>query len=265
MTKPSATGTRADQPAAIRAVAVACMVALAGLSGLAGAVMAQPIAPVVARFAQPTDRYPHNVLGDLRGFGALEVTLPGGPTLRLELPEARVFEDIAPRLWDVDDDGVPEVVAVESDQQHGARLTAWSVRRGADGSAEMVLRAAGDFIGTRFRWLAPAGIADFTNDGQPEIAYVEMPHLARRLVLVGLRGDRFEVLARVDGVSNHRIGEDFVTGGLRDCGATPELMLPDADWRRVLRVTYAGGRFIVQDHGAFSGATALKAMLACPG
>lgn len=91
-----------------------------------------------------------------------------------------------------------------------------------------------------------------------------MPHLARRLVLVGLRGERFEPIARLNGISNHRIGEDFVTGGLRDCGSGPELLLPSADWRRILRVTYEGGRLVAQDHGAFTDARALEARSACP-
>lgn len=240
----------------IRIVAVA-------LALLAQPIMADPVTPILARFTEPTDRYPHNVLGDLRGFGALEVAVADGTTLRLVLPEPRVFEDIAPRLWDIDGDGVPEIVAVESDQRLGARLTAWSVRRDTGGAHHLGLRAAGDFIGTRFRWLAPAGIADFTGDGRPEIAYVEMPHLARRLVLVGLQGERFVPLARTGGISNHRIGEDFITGGLRECGARPELLLPSADWRRILRVTYEDGRLVARDHDAFTWARALSAALSC--
>jgi hypothetical protein len=242
----------------------AVLVVLAVLAGPAGRALADPVAPLSARFADPTDRYPHNVLGNLRAFGALEVALAGGNTVRLVLPENRVFEDIAPRLWDIDGDGTPEIVAVESDQRLGARLTAWTVRREADGTHRLDLRAAGAFIGTRFRWLAPVGIADFTGDGRPEIAYVEMPHLARRLVLVGLRGERFEPLARMVGVSNHRIGEDFITGGLRDCGAGPEIVLPTADWLRIVRVTYADEQFTLSDHGSFPGTQALAALLACP-
>lgn len=226
---------------------------------------AQTLTPLAARLTDPTDRYPHNVLGHLRGFAALEADLPGGAMARLTLPETRVFEDVAPRLWDVDGDGRAEVVVVESDRDLGARLTAWTVRGEAVGAPELVLRAAGDFIGRRFRWLALAGIADFTGDGRPEIALVEMPHLARRLVLVGLRGARFEPLAQLDGVSNHRIGEAFITGGLRDCGAGPELLLPAADWRRVLRITFDGSRLVARDHGAFTGTGALATMLTCPG
>lgn len=53
----------------------------------------------------PTDRYPHNVLGDIPGHGALDVTLASGRVLRMVLPDTRVFEDIAPRLADIDGDG----------------------------------------------------------------------------------------------------------------------------------------------------------------
>ena len=45
-----------------------------------------------------------------------------GGVFRLVLPERRVFEDTEPRLADVDGDGDPEVIVVESDMREGARL-----------------------------------------------------------------------------------------------------------------------------------------------
>jgi len=237
---------------------------LAGLwVALATPALAEPVVPLSARFTDPTNRYPHNVLGDLPGFGALEVRLAGGTSLRLVLPESRVFEDISPRLWDIDGDGVPEIVVVESDQRLGARLTAWTVQQTADGAHSISLRAAGDFIGTRFRWLAPVGIADFTGDGRPEIAYVAMPHLARRLVLVRLEDDRLAPVAQLDGVSNHRIGEAFITGGIRDCGAGPEMLLPISDWQQIARISIVGDRLTALNHGPFISAAALAAELSC--
>lgn len=237
-------------------VAILCM-------GLFSPVAAEPVPPLSVRFSEPTNRYPHNVLGSLPGFGALEVTFEDGTALRLALPENRVFEDIAPRLWDIDGDGTPEIVVVESDQRLGARLTAWTARRDSAGAPALSLRAATEFIGTRFRWLAPAGIADFTGNGMPEIAYVEMPHLARRLVLVRLEGERLAPVARLGGVSNHRIGEDFITGGVRECGGRPEVLLPSADWQRVLRVTFVDGQLSAADDGPFTSVRALEAMLVC--
>ncbi len=237
---------------------------LIALAISATATMAQPLSIQSARFALPTDRYPHNVLGDLRGFGALDVTLDTGTTLRLTLPDSRVFEDIAPRLWDIDGDGQPEVVAVESDQRLGARLTAWSIDATQTAPA-LTLRAASDFIGTRFRWLAPVGIADFTGDGQPEIAYVAMPHLAKRLILVELAGNRFVPVAQMDGVSNHRIGQDFITGGVVICTDGPRILVPSGDWQRRLQVRYADGALRMVDDVALSGPTAFTPPEGCRG
>ena len=227
------------------------------------AVIAEPVPVVSAQFTEPTNRYPHNVLGNLPAFAALNVTLTENTTLTLRLSESRVFEDIAPRLWDIDGDGIPEIVAVESDQQQGARLTAWSARRQPDGQHIIELRAAGDFIGTRFRWLALAGIADFTGDGLPEIAYVEMPHLAHRLVLVRLDGNQFVPVARLDGVSNHRIGDNFITGGVHDCGNGPDIVMPSADWRQTMRINYKDGGLTAVSLGPNSDETAIHAELTC--
>lgn len=224
---------------------------------------AENVAPSSARFADPTDRYPHNVLGDLPGYGALEVQIGTGASLRLALPETRVFEDIAPRLWDVDGDGVAEIVVVESDQQLGARLTAWTVQQSADGAFSLALLAAGDFIGTRFRWLAPVGIADFTGNGKPEIAYVEMPHLAKRLVIVQLEGHRFVPIAQLDGISNHRIGDEFIIGGVRDCNSGPEIIVPNGDWRHVVRVIYADNLLTVDPTFQSVSVKAIDTILSC--
>ena len=221
---------------------------LVGLLAAATAA-ATPLAPANAQFSAPTNRYPHNVLGNIPGFGALDVTLADGTVLRRVLPEHRVFEDVAPRLWDVDDDGISEIVVVESDARLGARLTAWNAVRGMDGTLTLDLRAAGDFIGTRFRWLAPVGMADFTRDGQPDIVYVAMPHLAKQLVLVELRGNRFDPVARLDGVSNHRIGQEFITGRVFLCPSGPVAQVPSGDWGTVLHITFAGNRLAARKAG----------------
>ena len=241
----------------------ACMLRAILCLGVVTSALAEPVAPVSAQFTEPTNRYPHNVLGELPGFGALDVTLEGGTTLRLVLPESSIFEDITPRLWDIDGDGIPEIVAVESDQRLGARLTAWKVQQSADGTHSLSLRAAGDFIGTRFRWLAPVGMADFTGNSQLEIAYVAMPHLVRRLVLVHLKGDRLIEVAQLDGISNHRIGEAFITGGVRDCGAGPEMLLPTSDWQKIARIRFTSGRLTAVNHGPFINTAALEAQLLC--
>jgi hypothetical protein len=207
---------------------------------------------VSARFADPTDRYPHNVLGDIRGWGRLDITRADGSVRRIVLPDDRVFEDIAPRLWDVTGDGRPEVVVIEADATRGARL----VVQGARG-----LIAASDFIGMRFRWLAPLGVGDVMGNGGVQIAWVETPHLGRTLRLGALKGERIEVVASLPGITAHRIGDEFIAGGLRACA--PEIVALSPDWVRVLRVGWQGGRLVAQDAGP-NRPGAWQAALRCP-
>ena len=110
---------------------------------MAGPVSAETIA--AARYDDPTTRYAHGVLGDAIEHGTLVLETDAGRTVRVILPESRVFEDIEPRLADLDGDGNPEVIVAESDAARGARLAVY----GTDG-----LIAANEFIGTRFRPIA---------------------------------------------------------------------------------------------------------------
>jgi hypothetical protein len=51
-----------------------------------------------------------------------------------------------------------------------------------------------------------------------------------------MEGPRLVETARLAGLTNHRIGDDFISGGVRDCGAGPELILASRDWTRVIGV-----------------------------
>jgi hypothetical protein len=199
------------------------------LAVLAGPLSAEtPLTPRIqmAALTLPTARYDHAVLGDALEWGGLQIVTDQGD-LVIRLPETRVFEDVEIRLADVDGDGAPEVIVVETDLKLGASLAIY----GPQGKI-----AATPFIGQTHRWLAPAGIADFDGDGRTEIAYVDRPHLRKELVFVRLEGDRLVETLHLPGLTNHRIGEDFISGGVRDCGAGPELILASEDWSRVMRV-----------------------------
>jgi hypothetical protein len=184
-------------------------------------------------------QYGHAVLGDTPEWTAL--TVFKGPAARLAADgnqsatdivagADRIFEDVAPRLADLDGDGRPEIIVVQSSFRHGARLVVYAIR------PEPQMLAATPFIGQPNRWLAPAGIADFDGDGQVEIAYVDRPHLVGDLVFVRLDGTRLVKTARIPGLTNHRIGDDFISGGVRDCGQGAELILASKDWTRIIGV-----------------------------
>jgi hypothetical protein len=212
-----------------------------------------------ACYADPTDRYPHAVLGDALEWGRLVVTLPDGRTAAAVLPEARVFEDIAPRLYDIEGNGVPEAIVVETDVEAGAQLAVYGIDRGA-----LVKIAATPEIGRRFRWLAPVGIADLDGDGITDIAYVEKPHLDGILRVWTFAPGGLTEVASAPGFSNHRSGEDFITAGLRLCAGEPvEMILPDLRWTRLTAVRLEAGRLTARVLGPRPDRTALEAALAC--
>ncbi|MFD1196425.1 FG-GAP repeat domain-containing protein [Seohaeicola saemankumensis] len=242
-------------------------VSVAGPKPPAGASLPWPVA---VSLSGPTDRYPHNVLGRIAAFTSLTVSAQVCEDcpqprigIRVTLDAPLVFEDATPRLWDVTGDGRPEIVVVQSHESKGARLTVWELGKTASGTPDLTLLASTDFIGTRFRWLAPFGVGDFTSDGKPEIAYVETPHLGKTMRLVGLEGDRLVPRGALQGVTNHRIGEEDIAGGVRDCAGRVEAILASGDWRRIVAVGWQEGELVSRDLGALQDRQDLTRALTC--
>ncbi|WP_284163635.1 VCBS repeat-containing protein [Frigidibacter sp. SD6-1] len=219
--------------------ALAAVGALAGLLAACVSPAAEAGGDGVARasFAQPSTRYNHEALGPGNEWAALGLDgteFPAG--------DALVFEDVAPRLADLDGDGDLEVIVVESSLTQGSRLAVW----GGKGRI-----AATPFIGTRHRWLAPVGAADLDGDGRVEIAYVETPHLGKILKIVRLDGDRLAPVAEARGLTNHRYGDPFIQGGIARCGGVPTILAANADWTRVVAIALSGGALISRDLSAY--------------
>lgn len=221
--------------------------------GAASPVAAEQI--VGATFDDPTTRYGHAILGDDVEFGALRLETREGAVsrrYRLTLPRDHVFEDLTPRLWDITGDGRPEVVVIETDVARGGSLAVY------DQSGKI---AETPHIGRTNRWLAPVGAADLDGDGRIEVAFVDRPHLAKVLRVFEWDGSALVLDAELGGLTNHRIGQAFITGGVRDCGAGPELITADADWSDVM-VTTMRDRLQTRSVAAFS-ASAVADALAC--
>ncbi len=228
--------------------------ALALLAALAAAPTARAGDVAAARFAGPTDRYPHGALGDPVEWGALELTLADGAAHRITLAETRVFEDTVPRLADLDQDGRREALVVEADAAQGARLVAY----GADGA-----RFATPFIGTRFRWRAPVGIADLDQDGRLEIAEIDRPHLARILRVWRVEEGKMVEVASLSGLTNHRFGDPDIPGGVRDCGFGPELVVAEPSWQELRAVRLADGELSARRLPGRPDADGFAKVLAC--
>jgi len=216
---------------------------------------------IKAEFAEPTTRYDRAILGDAVEWGALVLTvdLCQGCESRdirqfiLRLPENRVFEDLSPRII-LDEDSLTSVMVVETDLALGARLSIYD---------ESGLVDATPFLGHPHRWLAPAGSADLDGDGLPELAYVEKPHLSKELKVWRFAAGKLTFVAAKTGLTNHKIGQDYISGGIRDCGQGPEIITASADWQSIMATRLSDGRLNSRVVGAFSGPKSFKTAMAC--
>ena len=241
--------------AALAAMLLAAAPALACDAGrdaraIPGTLAESPSAVARAWFEMPTDIYDHRVLGDRPDAATLAVLLDGCRVARVAAGAGHVFEDTAPRLADLDGDGRAEAVVVRTDVARGAQLAVY----GAGPDGRLALRAATPPIGQRHRWLAPAAVADLDGDGAIELAYVDRPHLARVLRIWRYADGGLREVARLEGVTNHRIGEPKIAGGVRNCGGGPEIVLASADWSRRVVARLSGGAIVARDAGPWPGA-----------
>lgn len=212
-----------------------------------------------AEFTNPTTRYAHGVLGDAIEWSGLSLRFigQGGAPWGLEipLPADHVFEDLEPRLIDLNLDGrLNAVMVVETDMALGAALALY----GADGKI-----AETPHIGRSNRWLAPIGAADLDGDGRVELAYIDRPHLAKTLRVWRFEARSLKEISSKAALTNHRIGDNFITSGIRSCANDPEMITVDASWQRLVASRLSNGQIISRDIGAFSGASSLRAALEC--
>lgn len=193
-----------------------------------------------AEYRNPVERYGHFALGRPHEYSRLTATTDSGRSVELELAEAEVFEDLAPRLVKLAPGAPNEILAIVSRRDSGARLVLF----GLDGG-QLKIIAQSQAIGTPMRWLNPVGVADLDGDGRAEIAAVITPHIGGTLKIYRrVGGDLLEVAA-LAGFSNHVYGSPelrlsataLIAGRMR-------LLVPD-NTRRYLRViTLTGDRLV---------------------
>lgn len=194
-------------------------------------------------YATPTTRYQHAVLGDGIEAGSLVVVDDRGSRLYFELPVNQVFEDITPRLFDLNGDGRNEVITIRSSDAGGAAVAIYGLRGG-----QLEEIAVSEEVGQPNRWLNISGIAKYFGHNQPIITWVRTPHIGGILNMAVL-GENGLVRYRdpETGFSNHKIGSrrlrlsatyDFDGDGKLD------LALPSQDRRSVRFVTANGTKSV---------------------
>ena len=67
-------------------------------------------------------------------------------------------------------------------------------------------------------------------------------------------------IARASGLTNHRIGDEVITGGVRTCGGQDQMVVLSGDWKRIFVARFKGGELKLDAQGAFT-PTALAATL----
>ncbi|MEB8432656.1 VCBS repeat-containing protein [Cocleimonas sp. KMM 6892] len=214
-----------------------------------------------AWYDEATTRYAHGVLGDAIEAAALHAKTVDGKTLSISLETAQVFEDINPRLADIDGDGRNEIITIRSHKQKGAQIAVYGIREASSNTLSVI--ASTPYIGQSHRWLAPVGIADFDNDGAMDIAYIDRPHLARILRVWSYRHGSLQQTAQKSGLTNHKIGNAYITGGVQRCGNQSSMITVDSSWERIIKTTLKNGELTSEDIGPYTGRASATAALTC--
>ena len=156
---------------------------------------------VRAWFAEPTEAYDHGILGDKIEASALVIERRDGGKEIVRLGADAVFEDIEPRLADLDSDGKDEIIVVKSYLKRGSALAVIAERKG---KYEIVAETPP--LGSPHQWLNPAGIGDFNADSRTDIALVRQPHIVGMLELWSYVGGSLRKTAEIPDTANHVIG-----------------------------------------------------------
>jgi hypothetical protein len=194
----------------------------------------------MAWLADGTDRYPHGALGDKIEASAVRALTAKRKPVEFVLREDSVFEDLVPRLMDVDGDGRDEILVVRSHKEGGGSLMLLGLR-----GDRLVRLAESQAIGTPNRWINPIGAADFDGDGQIEIAAVETPHTDGQLLIFKIEGRRLREVGRFAGYTNHIFGStELGMAAILDVNGDgiPDIVLPTQDRRTLRALTFAKGR-----------------------
>ena len=166
---------------------------------------------------EPTDLYPHAVIGDDLEAAAIQVLdVCDGTSTTIEIDAPDVIEGISPILADLDDDGELEIVVTVSNAEVGARLVAYSQ------SGELV--GESDPIGQGNRWRNQMGVAPIGPNGEVELVSLRLPHINGVVEFFSLIDGRLVQTAESEGYTSHQIrSQNLDLGVIFDATDSDEL------------------------------------------
>ena len=190
-----------------------------------------------AWLAEPTTRYDHGILGDKVEAGSLVIETRDGKRQIVRLKDDAVFEDLEPRLFDLNGDGHDAIVVVKSYLKRGSSLAIVAARHG---KYEIVAETPP--LGQPQRWLDPVGAADFTGDGKIDLALVRQPHAVGALELWSWDGGALRKAAELPDIANHIAGTraiDMAAVADFDGDKIPDIAAPSLDRTHLRIVSFA--------------------------
>ncbi len=177
---------------------------------------------VYANYADPTNEYQHNILGDDIEAKTL-VVFVDGEIYSHTLQDNFVFEDIRPRLFDVDNDGKIEFITILTHVELGAGIGVFKLQDGL-----LSLYAMVDHIGQSNKWLNIVSIENLDDDAAIEIAWIQTPHIGGTLFTAEIASGMIEPTDGIFGFSNHRIGDrNLCLSALTDDGFEKLIYVPN--------------------------------------
>jgi hypothetical protein len=199
-----------------------------------------------AIYVSPSTVYDHAILGDAIEGGALLVIRDHLPYL-YTLDSTHVFEDLQPRLADLEGDGIPEIITILSGIHEGASIAVFQLK-----DDQLSMLATNSFIGSPHRWLNIAAINDLDNDGAVEIAWVTTPHIGGHLHIGRLENNKLVSLADQAGVSNHQLGSrNLCLSSITVENGLKTLYLPNIEFNSILGFRWKNNELNPTDTIAF--------------
>lgn len=190
-----------------------------------------------AQYSLPVTRYRHGILGDQIEAGQLVVVLDG-KFYDVTLQDTYVFEDIRPRLADVDLDGVLEIITIRAHLREGAGIAIYKFI-----NDQLQEYARVEEIGRANRWLNPVAIADLDQNGTVEIVWIQTPHIGGILKIASFTPGTLSVLDETSLYSNHAIGErNLCLSVLTQEGGQFIFYVPTQNRNQIVGFSWSGNR-----------------------